>query len=730
MQNSRLNTRSSFFSEVNVLRMGERSSRRVWGKNISENGIYLQTTHSYAKGERLSLRFKIGPKEVLVRAAEVVWTKKFEPVSIDGVLPGVGLRFLAVDPPSRMAIRGFVHEGLLADASNPVEFSKPSLPPRCAQPQMTDKLPEPQNIAPLPRDEGMYLSLDPTSQLRHSQFPIPSPASLPEDFEATRPQLPRSAQLSETKPYPIHAKTLAPTFASMPPAKTQTSANDFEGWTFVVHQSAPDSLSDTDACMNAFENANDALERTIDESLLGKNPTVSMRQRFDNDHDVEGEYDETLKNERNPPKNENRREANLGLAQRAQLSDPLKNENRRGAQSLIGPACEAKPVDPQSLIETKINLTEKEPSHSEVPVPPAILDSTLEDELSYEAFSDPLSAAQDICERPTMPPQHTLDTSMSDIFFSGENGLRSLRETLPPKSQFDVPDFMGEESPPSVIKALKKKRAPEDSFIAQRDAALGTKRGLRFLGHAAIGACLFFGAASLAYFGTGDESPTQNAKTIVTLDKETKVVDVAEIERELLGTNQNVETKAIETKAVETKAVEPKTIETKAVETKTVEIKAVETKAVETKAVETKAIETKVVEVKKPKSPEQVIAEFTNTSAIADKPKKKEPLLANVITTPKVPKAPSKNTLSIDFPQGDIVKVFGLKNPSRVVIDLENAKLPQKQSYAVNKAGITRVRMGRPQPNTRRVVIELEQDAAPRGIKATISNQKISVSWR
>ena len=124
MANSRLSPRASFFAEVDVLSSAEAMPQRVWGQNLSEAGIFLQTTKPFHPGDRLSLRFDISESEVHVRAAEVVWVKPFEPINVDGTLPGVGVRFLSVDPPTRAAIRRYVHKAV------PPQDSDVPTPPR------------------------------------------------------------------------------------------------------------------------------------------------------------------------------------------------------------------------------------------------------------------------------------------------------------------------------------------------------------------------------------------------------------------------------------------------------------------------------------------------------------------------------------------------------------------------------------------------------------------------
>ena len=115
-QNSRHNARqidrAPFFAEIDVLAADTPTPRRLWGADVSESGMFLHTTHPFRVGDRVALRFDVEEHEVHVRAAEVMWVRPFEPISVDGRVPGIGLRFLAVDPPARAALRRMVRYAL------------------------------------------------------------------------------------------------------------------------------------------------------------------------------------------------------------------------------------------------------------------------------------------------------------------------------------------------------------------------------------------------------------------------------------------------------------------------------------------------------------------------------------------------------------------------------------------------------------------------------------------
>ena len=108
--NARQTDRAPFLAEIDVLAADTPAPRRLWGGDVSETGMFLQTTHPYRVGDRVALRFDLEDNEVHVRAAEVMWVRSFEPISVDGRIPGVGVRFVTLDPPARAALRRLVRE--------------------------------------------------------------------------------------------------------------------------------------------------------------------------------------------------------------------------------------------------------------------------------------------------------------------------------------------------------------------------------------------------------------------------------------------------------------------------------------------------------------------------------------------------------------------------------------------------------------------------------------------
>jgi Tfp pilus assembly protein PilZ len=81
------------------------------GANLSESGIFVQTTDPPKVGSRIGLQFFVnGSDEPVEAVAQVVWVKPFEPINIDGLLPGMGARFLTIGGTSVDLIRNFVDQ--------------------------------------------------------------------------------------------------------------------------------------------------------------------------------------------------------------------------------------------------------------------------------------------------------------------------------------------------------------------------------------------------------------------------------------------------------------------------------------------------------------------------------------------------------------------------------------------------------------------------------------------
>ena len=83
------------------------------GANLSESGIFVQTTDPPEVGSQIGLQFFVEGSDQPVEAiAQVIWVKPFEPINIDGLLPGMGAKFLTIGASSVDSIRCFVEDNI------------------------------------------------------------------------------------------------------------------------------------------------------------------------------------------------------------------------------------------------------------------------------------------------------------------------------------------------------------------------------------------------------------------------------------------------------------------------------------------------------------------------------------------------------------------------------------------------------------------------------------------
>jgi Tfp pilus assembly protein PilZ len=119
MQTARLAERIPFAAPVELLAPGAASPWSVAASDVSETGIFVRTAETFSTGELLSLRFEVEGTPVHVRAAEVVWTRRVDALQRDGRPPGLGLRFVSIEPSSRAAIARLVNRTLAQSRVEP-----------------------------------------------------------------------------------------------------------------------------------------------------------------------------------------------------------------------------------------------------------------------------------------------------------------------------------------------------------------------------------------------------------------------------------------------------------------------------------------------------------------------------------------------------------------------------------------------------------------------------------
>ena len=222
MHTARLNHRTPFLGRVDVVPHAGVTSLQAWGQDVSETGMFLQTTQPFAVGDSVSIRFEVDGLEVHVRAATVVWVRRFEPVAVDGKSPGIGLRFVSIDPPARAALRRLTSVKV-ANEDSVLPAPTMTLPPlsrSIIQAAGGRDLDDTQDLLPpssLPRSTGEAISLPPM------QFTMPpvtiAPTLVPAASRADDVNLTSESRVFAGVPDAPRPITMLPRLRSLPPTK-------------------------------------------------------------------------------------------------------------------------------------------------------------------------------------------------------------------------------------------------------------------------------------------------------------------------------------------------------------------------------------------------------------------------------------------------------------------------------------------------------------------------------
>ena len=116
------------------------------------------------------------------------------------------------------------------------------------------------------------------------------------------------------------------------------------------------------------------------------------------------------------------------------------------------------------------------------------------------------------------------------------------------------------------------------------------------------------------------------------------------------------------------------------------------------------------------KAPPTVVA--APVLASTTKPKRAEPIEA------------SPGKLEIDLPSaGSVKSVFALSSPSRIVVDLQAAKLPSSKHIDIDEGGVMQLRFGHPKAGIERVVVVVAGGDKPLKPKAKVRGDRLVVTW-
>ena len=113
----RKHKRVDFFRQVKVT-LDDDSSMDVFASNVSKGGMFVRSNQPLPAGQKVSLAFETDQGQVEVEECEVRWSKEFEPISIDGTTPGMGIEFKKITPDSKNKIAAFIDEILQEEKSD------------------------------------------------------------------------------------------------------------------------------------------------------------------------------------------------------------------------------------------------------------------------------------------------------------------------------------------------------------------------------------------------------------------------------------------------------------------------------------------------------------------------------------------------------------------------------------------------------------------------------------
>jgi Tfp pilus assembly protein PilZ len=714
MQTARLAERAPFSARVDVVPHGTPTALSVWCQDLSETGMFVQTTESFMPGDLLSLRFEVDGQPVHVRAAEVVWVRRFEPINVDGRLPGLGLRFVSIDPPARAALRRAVQRGRpevvqatmsrakKSTSSPPAmaptgESAGPALPtPMLTLPPLSRSIIEASGARDLEDTQDLLppaaLHRTPPDGVTFSQLPFRAlDVSLPPDepnlsaearvFDGV-PPTPRAVSLApeaspRTPPVGPRAVTLGPRPASSTPS--MTSGPPRQAITQKLFTLPPV----------------DAVDR-LEASTLPM-PTLATMSMIESLPPASPEV-QALMGQPSPSSS-----SSSELPAPPPL-DPFAGWSFRKVEAAVAPAptvaADAGPpeIENPSILEA-------------VSLPPTLVPSLV-----------PTAAVE-------VSDGYSLGGALSVAPSDGEPRFAPLRDAKADAFRDDGRDLAVKHLP-LERDTLQDERRPARAPVRRRRSAFGPAVAVLALGCAA-GAAVALLPSPLSSSPASSPVAAPSVAAVVPaaapVEAAPRPVDV--VEAELRGPAASAPA-ALETAKVAEAAPAPVEIAPAAGEAPKVEPRAdltpqpplqrpgegeperktrVETAQVEPAKVETAKVEPSKVETAKVEA------------------KVEEPVLAS---TTRAAKAALGGRHAVALPEGGtILKTFALGDPARVVVDLEGAILPGA-AISVGEGGVEAVRFGRPAPGTQRVVVVLDGAGKPDAVEARLDDDRLIVSWQ
>ncbi len=97
----------------------------AWATDLSETGLFLQTTMALHIDDIVSLRFVLQGAKVIIAAAKVLRTRPFEPINVTGEMPGAAVEFVEVSALDKARLRRFIRETLPTESSAELDDTIP-----------------------------------------------------------------------------------------------------------------------------------------------------------------------------------------------------------------------------------------------------------------------------------------------------------------------------------------------------------------------------------------------------------------------------------------------------------------------------------------------------------------------------------------------------------------------------------------------------------------------------
>jgi hypothetical protein len=675
----RLVESDAFFGAVEVFRPDDTRSETLWGSELSGDGMYLQTNRPYVPGQRLGLAFELMGERVVIRAAEVVSVKPFEPVSVDGRMPGMLVRFVAMDPPYRGALRRHAaparlslvptaaHDDLASlppdpftDSTGPVPTPPPLERPR--------KNPATEHLAAFEEGPLTPLSLPPVAPaIDRTAVDLQRPVFSTDEEQELRAALAAEeagAQGTTDEEVFAMADTTethdAPAYASKQPGQVDTGAPEhpLSGWTF--HRVAPlnpSLLHEPDTAMVPPE--------TTDPWTLGSVPSEPVLER--QHARAPGALEQTA-----PPVGAAFEPGDISGVFASDDSRPSFNE-----AALADGAFGEEDDDAFGEDSGELDLRFSDDATDDE------YDDGFGDELSDE-FSDEFS-------------NEFSDELDDDV----EDELEAFAQDAEQEAYDGGIDVL---SAASVMRRADIRRGGRGrqralgALVAIAGASLGVVLGLQT--------------------GPSKEAPAPEAAAAVDAAVEPSadqpaVSSVAELERSLRSSTKPAAAAPVQPEAAAPKAAAaPPTVAAAPLERVT------ETPAEQVAQKPIAEVAEKMPEPQKRAAP---VAK-PHKRQVASRSARRD----SALPTPMF----SAGSANVALRGGEIVRAFGLAGPGRVVVDLKGVDYPGFIRQDVRLDGIAAFRVGRPDKEHVRVVIELERDAKPEGIRAEKTEAGLKVTWR